>query len=345
MASVGKEYPNKNSVVLLAEKHLAPVNTRQLQPESAMLVEDFIKDVFLPHVERELRPSTYKHYKKDLFEKHVKGRLGDLRLRDFRTVHGQKLLRSISVGRRTLVHIKVFLSATFKHALREGFLDGHNPMQNVSVPGRPDKNTLPVYSMSEIERIAEKVGAVDIKAFAAVTVAAFAGLRMSEIRGLRWQDYDGQTLQIRRSVWRSHVGPTKTERSAGCVPVLPTLKKVLDEYRSKVNGKPEDYMFAGKRRGAPLNLANLVRRVIIPALNKSEDGPYAELTAPPVWRGFHAYRRSLATNLYACGVSPKVIQAIMRHSDIGTTLAYYVSTPDEDARAALQKIEDWVASI
>jgi hypothetical protein len=46
----------------------------------------------------------------------------------------------------------------------------------------------------------------------------------------------------------------------------------------------------------------------------------------------------LASNLYSCGVSPKVIQAIMRHSDIGTTLQFYLRTPDDEARQALQKI-------
>ena len=117
--------------------------------------------------------------------------------------------------------------------------------------------------------------------------------------------------------------------------MLPILKKILDDHHARTDGKPDDYIFAGKHRGAPLNLANLARRVIIPTLSKNE---YELLK----WKGWHAFRRSLASNLYSCGVSPKVIQAILRHSDIGTTLAYYVATPDAEARAALQKIDDWI---
>ncbi len=30
----------------------------------------------------------------------------------------------------------------------------------------------------------------------------------------------------------------------------------------------------------------------------------------------------------------------MRHSDIGTTLEYYVQTPDEETREAIEKIEE-----
>jgi integrase len=40
----------------------------------------------------------------------------------------------------------------------------------------------------------------------------------AEIRGLRWEDYDGKELSVRRSVWRRHVGETKTEGSAVSVP-------------------------------------------------------------------------------------------------------------------------------
>jgi integrase len=36
---------------------------------------------------------------------------------------------------------------------------------------------------------------------------------------------------------------------------------------------------------------------------------------------------------------PNVIQAILRHSDIGTTLAYYVQTSNEESREVLQIIE------
>ncbi len=350
LAPVSADYPTKRSVLLLAEKTLAPINAGTQQPESAMRVVDFIENVFLPYVLKELRPATYKNYKKDLYEKHLKDLLSDVRLRDFRTVHGQRILRSVSPptkrqgsGRTTLLRAKAFLSSVFKHARREGFLDSPNPMRDVSVPGKPQKFRGAVYTMDEIERIARYVGEADMAAFTAISVAAFAGLRLSELRGLRWSDYDGQSLTVSRSVWRTHVGPTKTEASAGSVPVLPVLAKILGEHRVRVKGKDEDYIFKGERRGAPANLANVAHRVIKPALAKAalanEEDELLE------WRGWHAFRRSLASNLYSCGVSPKVTQAILRHSDIGTTLDFYVQTPDKESREALQKIEDWISEI
>jgi integrase len=58
------------------------------------------------------------------------------------------------------------------------------------------------------------------------------------------------------------------------------------------------------------------------------------------WKGWHAFRRSLATNLLSCGVEPKVIQAILRHSSVQLTMDLYTQVPDADSRAALQKIEN-----
>jgi len=167
-----------------------------------------------------------------------------------------------------------------------------------------------------------------------IATAAVTGLRMSEIRGLRWSDFDGENLHVRRSVWRTHVGQTKTEDSERSVPVLPLLQKVLEKYRGDASS--DAYIFAGEKRGAPLNLPNLAARDIKPALkNAMQKDPELKLE----WKGWHAFRRGLASNLYSLGIQPKVIQAILRHSDIGTTLSYYVQTPYEESRDALRVIE------
>ena len=103
------------------------------------------------------------------------------------------------------------------------------------------------------------------------------------------------------------------------IPVIPILAEaMMTDYRTKTKGKDHDYIFAGERLHRPLNLANLARRVILPALARAEDGPL-------YWRGWKAFRSGLAGTLYGLGVAPKVIQAsdaVLRHSDIGTTLAY-----------------------
>ncbi len=347
LAPVNKDYPTKRSVLLLAERHLGPVNSGQLQPESAVLLADYIEKVYLPAAEKRLRPSTVKDYR-EIFHQHLKPRLEDLRLRDFRTVHGQRIMHSIpNVGHARLLRIKAVLSAIFTHAIQTGVLDGTNPMRLVSVSGKPKKFQGHAYSIDEIEGMFVATSGV---ARIVIATAALTGLRLSELRGLRWGDFDGENLHVQRSVWRTHIGPPKTEISEGTVPVLPLLQKVLEKYR---NGASDDaYIFAGEKRGSPLNLHNLAARIIKPSIEKclecqksrSEHKPTDDhkfdLSPRCVWKGWHAFRRGLASNLYSLGVQPKVIAAILRHSDIGTTLQFYVQTPTEESRDALQQIED-----
>ena len=88
-------------------------------------------------------------------------------------------------------------------------------------------------------------------------------------------------------------------------------------------------MFAGQKRGTPLVLNNLANRIIKPIFKKSGIE----------WKGWHAFRRGLATNLISLKVDPIVVQAILRHSGLGTTLAFYVMTPGSEMREGIQMLE------
>ena len=79
-------------------------------------------------------------------------------------------------------------------------------------------------------------------------------------------DFDGNMLRIQRSVWRTQVGPTKTEESEAPVPVILALRFVLETHKRRVQSKYEDYILAGEHKGMPLNLHSLANRLSKPAL-------------------------------------------------------------------------------
>jgi len=60
----------------------------------------------------------------------------------------------------------------------------------------------------------------------------------------------------------------------------------------------------------------------------------------PEWHGWHAAQRGLGSNLYRLGVPDKVIQAILRHSNVNITLGYYVKSTSSDVMAAMEKFEE-----
>jgi integrase len=58
----------------------------------------------------------------------------------------------------------------------------------------------------------------------------------------------------------------------------------------------------------------------------------------PVWRGWHAFRRGLATNLHALGIPDKEIQAILRHSNIAVTQSCYIKALTESQVSAMDLV-------
>jgi integrase len=78
-----------------------------------------------------------------------------------------------------------------------------------------------------------------------------------------------------------------------------------------------------------MNLEALALDAIRPALQK------ADLR----WHGWHAFRRGLATNLHRLGVPDKVIQRILRHANVTTTMNIYVKTVSVDAANAMKILE------
>ena len=102
----------------------------------------------------------------------------------------------------------------------------------------------------------------------------------------------------------------------------------------------------------PLNLDNLVRRVIVPALSrctvcrklgdkhKPEGHVYQRDQSLPQWHGWHAFRRGLATNLHALGVDDKTIQAILRHSNVSLTQNIYIKSVMESQVSAMDSLSE-----
>lgn len=330
LGPVDKTYRSRRAVSPLALKFLSPINARSLHPESAQPVRDFIESVYFPHAQEKKRPSTYKGYR-DIFKYHLNERLGDIRMRDFRTVIGERLLAEIAaeteLSHESLRRIKSFLSGVFKFARQQGVIDGENPMRDTTVPpgqGSAEEDTY-AYGLEEIQTM---LRTLHEPARTVVLTAALTGLRVSEIRGLRWDAFDGDALRVVRTVWRTHLQEdTKRPASKASVPVLPVLRKALEAHRKR--SSQNGFIFSGEKKGFSLNLHNLGKRVIKPGLKGSGVD----------WHGWHSFRRGLGTNLYRLGAPDKVIQAILRHANVNTTLTFYVKPPAADSVAAMRKLQ------
>jgi integrase len=353
--SYGGEYKTRRSVQPFVDEILAPINSGLLNPQATMTVVEFVDTVYIPeYVEKKLRPASLKQYR-DIWQNHLKNRMGKLTLRSFRTVHGEQMLADIAakakLGRSSLRHCKAFLSGAFKQAKRLGILDGLNPIQDVSIPRvpEPEEDTY-AYSLSEINAM---LTVLPEPAWTVVQTATWTGFRKSELRGLTWASFDGRELRVERSVWNSTINEPKTKRSRAPIPVVKRLAEALEAHRLRggILAQPGLPIFQAGN-GKPLNLDNLVRRVIAPALSRCADcrQPEAEHKAEghlfkrdislPEWHGWHAFRRGLATNLHAIGTPDKDIQAILRHSTIGLTQNVYIKSVNESQVSAMDSLSE-----
>lgn len=226
----GGDYKTKKSVQPFVAEILAPLNSGLLNPQSTMLVSEFVERVYLPeYVEKNLRPATRRGYL-GVWKRYLKPRMGKLTLRGFRTVHGEQMLAKVAeqsqLDRSSLHHCKAFLSGAFKQAKRLGILDGINPIMDVSIPRAPEaEQDTYAYSLSEIKSM---LAVLPEPAYTVVLTAAVTGLRHSELRGLVWENFDGRELSITRSVWNSE---PKTRRSRSPIPVVRQLADALNAHK------------------------------------------------------------------------------------------------------------------
>jgi integrase len=315
----------------LIEKELAKANGAEAPAVSSLA--DFVEQKYLPYVEQNKAAVTAYSYKR-LWARWKKP-LGAVALDNLQTADITRVLTDIaksgSSGGRTLSHLKWFLSGVYVFAIAQGFAK-HNPAFDAEwlckVPRT--KKQQPQYSLEQVLAMLAVLEPVDLRAAAAVALAYFAALRPNEIRGLRWEDYNGEELQVCRTVWRQNVGETKTEDSAASVPVIEPLRGLLEKLAATY-GK-QGYILQSYKH-TPLDLNSLNFRVIAPALKK----------AGIVWAGFYAGRRGISSLVTDTSRNALNSTGLLRHSNPSTTLKHYTRAQKDSIRAALEHIEELAA--
>jgi integrase len=340
-----------------AERKMASVNSGAIPPDRITTIGDFVERVYLPWVEQHKRPPTVNGYL-DIWGEHLQPLAAHMWLKDIRTFHVQGWLDEIgrqdhpreedNLSRNTLKHIKSVLSGIFTVARQLDYFSGENPVHGARTnPKAREAKETHAYNIQEIAVI---LSVLPELASVIVATAAFMGLRRGELSGLQWPDYSSGEIQVRRSIWRAHVSDPKTQKGRAPVPVIKQLGERLEMHRLR-EGNPDSGPIFRNSKGKTLSLTALAKRVIVPALNrcavcgktneahKSEEHEYRRDPSLPEWHGWHAFRRGLGSNLYALGVADKVIQKILRHANVSTTLAYYVKPTDEAVKKAMAKLE------
>jgi integrase len=215
-----------------------------------------------------------------------------------------------------------FLYTTLRWAVEQGLLAKCPPFPKVKVP---DKKPQPVPAES-FERLLARAPDAQLRAY--LLCGWLAGLRLEEAFNLEWQESETVPyLDLARDRIILPGGAVKGKRDQW-VPLDPELRKVLESLPR--HGR-RVFRFVGWR-GRPLSLKGVSKCVTRLA---REAG--VKLTMKTLRRGFGCR--------YAGKVPAQVLQKLMRHSTIKTTMDYYANVDDAVEEAVLGKKEDREAAL
>jgi integrase/recombinase XerC len=282
-------------------------------------------DAFLVELALERSRATVKAYESDL---NLLTSLATVAASDTVTAFTADLVRAYfdtlrqkNLATATVLRRRAALSEFAAWGLRRRlWID--NPMLDAPRPRRPVRLPKP-FTRAERTRLL----ALELPPTETCLRALFywTGLRATPITRIRLEDIalgqDGRLGSI------TTVGKGDKQHR---VPILPELDQALRRYIAEV--MPADYLLTS--RGRPLTLGILEKRV--KAWGRAASVPDCHC---------HRWRHSAATAMMEAGVKVEVIQKILGHVNLATTMGYVAVVDEEIERGALQWSEAEAAVI
>jgi integrase len=277
--------------------------------------------------------TTYRRY----LAKHVLPRWKVVRASEMEPVAVQNWLRDLrkqnGLSNGTLVKLRNVMLVVFKHAQRYGLIprtQEANPIAFVRQSCVSDYDPVVLTLAQCVDILAN----LDDMHRVLVLADAATGLRVSELLALRWSDIDWRNscIRVSRAYVYGKFGLPKSKASQRPVPLHPLLAALLEAWRKETPYcRDTDLVFPSFRlHGEKPPRANmLVANHLQPAARKAGIGG-------PV--GFHTLRRTLASVLVANGNDPKLVQELLRHSNVKTTLDIYAKA----TTSAKLEAQGWV---
>ncbi len=223
-------------------------------------------------------------------------------------------------SQKTVDRYKLILNLIFKYAIEAGEIQ-YNPCSVTKMPKGLTKSKRESASEQD-ERIIKEATEEWLFPF----FALYTGMRKGEILALQWKDIDFENnlIKVYKSVYHEGDKPgiksTKTEAGIRLVPLLQPLKERL---LKEIPKNKERYIFSDDGK------TPLTSRRYITLFNNYKKATGITCTA-------HQLRHSFATIAFENGIEPKVVQEILGHKQLSTTLDIYT-----DFRAShLKQITD-----
>lgn len=307
----------------------------------------------------DLSPNTRRNYK-ERYTINIKPSIGKMCISDVKPMHCKLILNKMidTYAGSTIKQTFIAMGTMFRAAVMNDVISKH-PMDGVRytkpVKAASDHRVLTVDEQKIFLKVAKSSHNYYQYAFILET-----GLRTGELIGLTWDaiDWNNHTLTVNKTLefrhkqkfWRA--GPPKTQTSYRTIPLTAQAYNILLELKEKRKTQKlseelsQVLTFTDRKTGqtSSLVMSDLVFinfRTGMPAKNSSYDTHLYKLceTAgiPPF--SMHTLRHTYATRAIESGMQPKILQKLLGHASITTTMDTYVHVTDDSMTKAIQQFE------
>jgi integrase len=154
------------------------------------------------------------------------------------------------------------------------------------------------------------------------------GLRPSEALGLQVKDVKKNHLEIRRGMTMRGPSTLKTDNARRDIPMTDDLRRVLNDQVNRVAfTTKENWLFPSATKMPSMMAIRSAFESILRntgTWKRGKRGVKLAVVTPPIEITLIDFRHTFATKMAEAGMPEQTLKTIMGHSDISTTLKYYI---------------------